>query len=635
MSTTEIEPRGLAPVVPGYIAIQYDEDGATPIGIDLSYRCPECGDIHFTDDYGRTRTPLECSTPGVALDVRPPRQGEARPPDPDDPPTQAEMDAWRAELDAEWAEIQRKRDNLPTEAELDAFRASGQDSVFWETLATLQAAGNPISFYELSIMEMAELTRYEEMVGAARKIKAEAQKPQPDPEPFVLPGGTTCQEAAAAFLRHHRHKNTNTLIRHGGQYYTWVGKYYRPDSDEDIKARLYRFLESSGPDWCHPVTISKTMEYLYLMANLPAYRVPPCWIDGVERSNVVAFRNGLLHLATRELYDHTAAYFGLAALPFDYWPHAPEPVEWLRFLDSIWGSDEQSKTLLQEWIGCTIAGETRFQKILLMVGPSRSGKGTIGAVMRELVGTENACGPTLAALASHFGLQGLIGKLAAVVADARLSTKVDGTALAERLLTVSANDPISVPRKNMTDWDGRLGVLLTVLTNELPKLHDASGALANRFLVLRMTESFLGREDTGLLDRLRRELPSILMWALRGLDRVIGRGRFVEPDSSVNLKMQMADLLSQVSAFVRTKCDVGPAHSVRREDLYLAWCEYCATNGWQSSSTSSTFGQQLRAAVPSISDYYPVDSNSGKQVHSYSGIGLREPVVRKNVLVPI
>ena len=50
---------------------------------------------------------------------------------------------------------------------------------------------------------------------------------------------------------------------------------------------------------------------------------------------------------------------------------------------------------------------------------------------------------------------------------------------------------------------------------------DASGAIAGRFLVLTLRNSWLGREDPALTDALLTELPGILGWVLDGLDRLI------------------------------------------------------------------------------------------------------------------
>jgi putative DNA primase/helicase len=41
---------------------------------------------------------------------------------------------------------------------------------------------------------------------------------------------------------------------------------------------------------------------------------------------------------------------------------------------------------------------------------------------------------------------------------------------------------ITVDRKYREPWSGRLPTRIVVLTNELPSLHDSSGAIASRFL---------------------------------------------------------------------------------------------------------------------------------------------------------
>ena len=102
----------------------------------------------------------------------------------------------------------------------------------------------------------------------------------------------------------------------------------------------------------------------------------------------------------------------------------------------------------------------------------------------------------------------------------------------ERLLSITGEDMLTVDRKFRDRGTGKLPTRFVVLSNELPRFHDSSGAIANRLLILQMTESFLGREDRTLDDRLRAELPGILAWALEGLDRLLRNGRFTVPRSS-------------------------------------------------------------------------------------------------------
>ena len=104
--------------------------------------------------------------------------------------------------------------------------------------------------------------------------------------------------------------------------------------------------------------------------------------------------------------------------------------------------------------------------------------------------------------------------------------------MTERLLSISGEDSLSIDRKNTTAVESKLDVRLMLLSNELPRLSDVSGALAGRMIILRLSESWYGREDPGLFARLDPELPGILLWAIEGWRRVRARGHFVVPDSS-------------------------------------------------------------------------------------------------------
>ena len=134
--------------------------------------------------------------------------------------------------------------------------------------------------------------------------------------------------------------------------------------------------------------------------------------------------------------------------------------------------------MLQEWFGYCLTADTRQQKILMLIGPKRSGKGTIARVLRQVLGEENCCAPTLAGLGTNFGLWSLIGKRLGIIGDARLSGRTDQAIITERLLTISGEDAIDVDRKNLPPVTLKLPTRLMVLTNELPKLADASGALS-------------------------------------------------------------------------------------------------------------------------------------------------------------
>src|SRR6185436_21188349 len=65
----------------------------------------------------------------------------------------------------------------------------------------------------------------------------------------------------------------------------------------------------------------------------------------------------------------------------------------------------------------------------------------------------------------------------------------------ERLLSISGEDTLTVNRKYRDQWTGKLPSRLHVISNELPRLGDASTAVVGRIILLLLTRSWLGKED--------------------------------------------------------------------------------------------------------------------------------------------
>ena len=362
------------------------------------------------------------------------------------------------------------------------------------------------------------------------------------------------------------------------------------------------------------------------VSHLSGSRSMPFWIDDGNRvagslppEELVPMANGLLHVPTRELHPPTPHFFCPYALPYMYDATAEPPQRFFRFLEELWSDDQQSKNLLQEFIGYLVVSDTSQQKMLLLVGPPRSGKGTISRMVRELVGHHNVAGPTLAGLATNFGLQPMIDKPVAIISDARLSGRRDNAIVVERLLSITGEDALTIDRKYRSAWTGPLPSRLVVITNELPRLEDASGALASRFLVLQLTESFLGREDHTLSVRLADELPGILLWALDGLDRLRQRGHFLQPNRSSQMIRDLQELSSPIQAFINECCVVEPSRTVAIDDLFQEWTKWCDRNGSQAGNKQA-FGKDLGAAQSDVETTQPRIDGSRKR--HYKGIGL-------------
>lgn len=424
---------------------------------------------------------------------------------------------------------------------------------------------------------------------------------------------------ARAFLREfYDHADGRTLINYAGVWMRWHRNRYVVESDAMLRKRLLPWLDDAVrvvtkdgettlvPFDSNPTTVEASIKTLQAWAAISEELRPPVWIgddvdprDTGERRDLLFYPSGTLNLQTGEIMPPTPAMFNSFAIEFDHNPNAPEPTRWLHFLNQLWPNDPESIELLQEWFGYCLVADNRQNKMLLLVGPKRSGKGTIGRILYQLVGKGNAVWPTTGSLAGEFGLQPLIGKGLAIISDARFHGD-NITTVVERLLTISGDDESTINRKFLGSVTMRLGTRFLILSNELPRMTDASGALAGRFLIATLKQSFFGQEDHNLERDLLTEIPGILCWACEGLARLRVRGRLRQPESAMAEVRALDDLSSPVGAFLRECCILGAGQWVLCDDLWAAWKDWCKDQGRDAVGTKATFGRDLAAAAPGV-----------------------------------
>lgn len=442
----------------------------------------------------------------------------------------------------------------------------------------------------------------------------------------VLPEDTI--NGARAFLQlHFDHADRPRLLFWRGSSYAWDGAAWCEVSDDDIRAQLWHFLDRRGASHYRPShsRVTALLEALRAVAHVPSAVEVSTWLPGAPSDSpspveLIPAANGLLHLPTGTLRAPSPRLFNLHASPVAYLPDGPIPTTWLQFLDQLFPGDFESVAALQEVFGYFLTHNTGQQKIFLLIGPPRCGKGVIGRVLNGLLGPGSVAGPTLGSLSSQFGLAPLVGKLLALVSDARLSGRVDSAAVAENLLRISGEDSITIDRKNRDALTMRLGVRFLLMSNELPRIADASGAMAKRFLTLQIGQTFYGREDPGLTARLLTELPGILNWAVEGWRQLKARGYFVPPKSSEQATQDLADLGSPIAAFVRDACTQGPHLEVPIDSLYSQWRVWCGSQGIDRPGTRQQFGRDMGAAFPALQVVQP-RTGSGR-LRTYRGLAL-------------
>ena len=272
---------------------------------------------------------------------------------------------------------------------------------------------------------------------------------------------------------------------------------------------------------------------------------------------------------------------------FDYDPNAPEPVEWLKFLTQVFDGEQDQINSLQEMFGYCVSSDVSQEKAFMWIGPKRSGKDTMRQTLQAMLSPKAVCGPTLDSMGTNFGMSAFIGKQLAIVGDMRLGSKCDKDLLAENILKLSGRGLFTIDRKHKDHWTGTLPCKLLLISNEIPKVKDTSGALASRLINFLTRVWFYGREDPHLFrDKIKPELPGILNWSLKGLRRMHERGSIAEPACSIDAREELAREGSPVMAFVQECLTVDPAATVNKDVLYSTYLDYAADHGLHHTSKS-------------------------------------------------
>lgn len=409
----------------------------------------------------------------------------------------------------------------------------------------------------------------------------------------------------------------DTLVYLGKVWHVWdKRKFARVPTDDDLRqVYLYKMLDtayyekptdkdSSGsalvkvnPDSAMLARVIDPLKGLVMRRNGLDDR--HMWVQDPTRGDLppngllIPMKNGILDANTRKLWEHTPNLVATWALPFAYDSKATCP-NWVKFISSVLDEDKAGQAFLQEWIGYLISGATRAHKAVLVTGAPRSGKGVMASVIQALMGEENTAATTLSSLGTRFGAANLEGKNYAFISDSR-----DGHMNAqatERLLSIIANDVMAVEPKGKDIVTRRLNVRLMIFSNNVPRMPDSGGAIGTRFICLDLPTSHLGKEDQGLTDRLLKELPGILNWALEGLDRLKVNGwKFnTLPRTHTAILEDVNEQASPLASYVRERLFKDPTALTPLSEIhgdYKRWCE----EGGYKPLTKGTFKERLKA----------------------------------------
>jgi putative DNA primase/helicase len=151
---------------------------------------------------------------------------------------------------------------------------------------------------------------------------------------------------------------------------------------------------------------------------------------------------------------------------------------------------------------------------------------------------------------------------------------------------ITGNDTISARAPYGKPFTYRPQFKIWLSTNHKPEIPDGSEAIWDRIRLIPFTQRFEDGKgaDPKLPETLRKELPGVLAWAVRGCvdwnDGGLGTSAAVE--KAMAKYREETDVINR---FFADMCVFGPEQKITKKDLFAAWESWCIDEGVEAGTS--------------------------------------------------
>jgi P4 family phage/plasmid primase-like protien len=401
-------------------------------------------------------------------------------------------------------------------------------------------------------------------------------------------------------------------------FWDWDTAQYRPNAElylgEHIKD-LYR-------DGFNPRILSPTWENVRLETyiNRDEFTLSP---EFIPTKNSLLWVHKVGDEWIIDEAESTPELYITSRLPVIYNPDATCP-RWLQFLDEILPGQQQEIDWLQEYVGYSLYRSWDFDRVILLLGDGENGKSTLLDVIRFILGNENCTTIGLYDLCNgRWYTAELYKKLANI--DADTATKdLENTS---RFKTVTGGDRVMGERKGKNPFFFDSYAKHFMSANKMPYCYDDTDAFYRRWFIIKFFVQFKQgdpRRDPQLKQKLLAEQEGILIWALKGLLRLLGNNQFSDPPSTTSVKAEWNRLSNPVYSFIYSPGVVIDSDGEYiLQDFYEDYIEYCKTWGlitWTKDKVGKRMNYHFDF-VEKVRSYNPSDPKN----RPWAWKGIRKP----------
>lgn len=344
---------------------------------------------------------------------------------------------------------------------------------------------------------------------------------------------------------------------------------YYAKTDDDLAKAFGKHIRSSRSNK------SKTNMLKELQHNVP---ILPHQLD----KHKMAFNvpNGTLSLRSGTLVEHDRAHLITKLSPIEYTDNADCPM-WLRFLDDIFAGDKELIRYIQKAVGYSMTGDTSEQCVFFLFGTGSNGKSTFLEVLHSIFGDYVMnIQPETIMVKNNTG-NGINSDIARLK-GARLVTTVEpneGVRLNEGLIKqLTGDDTVTARKLYGNEFEFKPEFKLWMATNHKPIIRGTDEGIWRRIHMIPFTVHIPDeRKDRQLKEKLEREFPAILRWAVDGC-LLWQREGLKQPRAVLDMTRDYRREMDVISGFIDDRCEVGEGFCAKSSELYSAYSAWCEVN---------------------------------------------------------
>jgi putative DNA primase/helicase len=294
---------------------------------------------------------------------------------------------------------------------------------------------------------------------------------------------------------------------------------------------------------------------------------------GVPGNQVLDLRTGTLRPMLRE--DRVTKRTHVAPDASCY------PVRFLLFLNEITLGDAGLRAYLLRYCGYVLTGSTKEHCLPFWYGHGANGKGTLINVLQQIMGWEYGTALRMSNLTAKKNEDDGQRRILAKLCGARLATVNEGNAQVQLdmalLKSLASSDLLAGAHLYEREFTFQPSHKLIIATNHKPDL-EVDAAARRRVHLVPFDAEFTGaKEDKGLEDALRKELPGIMALMVQACLEWQSMG-LAAPERVTLATRQLFEELDPIGRFASERFAVDAESFLSTEQLAAAYAVFLRDN---------------------------------------------------------